>query len=85
MQILKFKCPGCGFTSAVYQFLNGKIMRAVEFNFSILFFIPILIIEPITVLSDYRILEKIRFVSYLVFLVSLLTVYIIRIIIFLKQ
>lgn len=49
-QLFGIDCPGCGVTRALYFFLHGDIIAAIELNVGILLIIPICATEILSTL-----------------------------------
>jgi hypothetical protein len=77
-QLLGFGCPGCGLTRATYYFLHQNYRKAVELNMAVVFVFPALASEVLYQFKQHKIFKKLRFMLFLFFCLSLLTVYIIR-------
>lgn len=79
-QIFGFGCPGCGLTRATYYLIHLKPFYALTLNASVVFVIPTAFSEIVYQLKNTEWSRKLRFVTYLVFCLSLLCVYLTRII-----
>jgi len=42
--LIGFDCPGCGMTRAIYSFIHLDFLKAIEFNVSIVLFIPLILL-----------------------------------------
>ncbi|WP_374166933.1 DUF2752 domain-containing protein [Arcticibacter sp. MXS-1] len=79
-QLLGFNCPGCGFTRATFFLLHAQYSKALSLNPTVVFLLPILATEILVVPIHGLWLKKARYVLYLIFCISLLILYLIRII-----
>jgi len=77
-QIFGFGCPGCGLTRATYFFLHQRYSKAIELNIAVFFAFPALASEMLYQFRRNEPVKKVRFMLFLLFCLSLLTVYIIR-------
>lgn len=74
-----FRCPGCGFTRGVHAMLHSKMKKALSLNPSVIFTLPILLIEVLLIgINGYRLYE-LRKHLYCLFVLMLTLVYIQRI------
>ena len=79
-QLFGFDCPGCGLTRACYYFMHSNFSKAIYLNASVLFIFPLVIGEITYRHKKNDRTNKIRFYLYLCFCISLLILYITRII-----
>jgi hypothetical protein len=79
-QLFGFNCPGCGLTRACYYFIHLNFSKAIYLNASVLFVFPITVGELTYLYKKNERIKKIRFYLYLFFCISLLILYITRII-----
>jgi hypothetical protein len=79
-QLFGFGCPGCGLTRACYYFIHLNFLKAIHLNASVLFVFPVAVGEITYRYKKNKIKNKIRFYLYLCFCISLLILYITRII-----
>ena len=78
-KILGFDCPGCGMTRAIHYFFHLNFLKATELNYAVFGFFPFLIITTAFQLTDWKILKKLRTVTFYIFISLLISVYISRV------
>lgn len=78
-KIFGFRCPGCGFTRGVHAMLHLKMKKALSLNPSVIFTLPILLIEVLLIGIDGIKLYELKKHLYCLFVIMLTLVYIQRI------
>ncbi len=78
-QLFGFDCPGCGLTRAIYYLIHLEYRRALNFNVTVVFVLPLMIGETLYRLCPIELIKKARYFLYLTFSFSLLVLYCIRI------
>jgi len=71
-------CPGCGLTRATYNFLHINFERALNYNASVIFFIPYLASLIIYDIIKNNLFAKIKYLSASALLLSIISIYIFR-------
>ena len=79
-RLFGFDCPGCGMTRALYSFMHLDLKSAIHLNFSVLVLFPLLITEISLGLHYNKKLFKIRTGLSYFFCLTLLIIYILKII-----
>jgi hypothetical protein len=79
VRLLGIECPGCGFTRATFSLLNLDFKQALSFNPTVIFIIPISILEVIYFSNKSDFIGKVKYLTYISFVATLFILYAFRI------
>jgi hypothetical protein len=73
------ECPGCGFTRATYNFLHLNFKKAISLNPTVIFIFPIIATETLNLIKENKLVKKLKYITYVLFIISLFFLYLERI------
>ncbi len=79
VRLLGIECPGCGFTRAIYHLFHLNFKQAISFNPTVIFAFPITVLEIIYFLNKADSVRKIKYFTYICFIIALFLLYLARI------
>jgi hypothetical protein len=79
VRIFGIECPGCGFTRATYNFLHLNFKKAISLNPTVIFLFPIIVLEILNLRNKSQVVNKLKYFTYKIFIISLFLLYIKRI------
>ena len=78
--LLGFDCPACGMTRALHYLLHGQFLTAIAFNVGVIALMVLIIQHYLSYFIQTEISEVFRKIATWMFAVTLLLIYLIRII-----
>ncbi len=79
VRIFGIECPGCGFTRATYNLIHLNFKKAISLNPTVIFVCPIITFEILYLIKRVDAIKKMRYLTYVIFLISLFFLYLERI------